>query len=345
MTPRRLRAGLCLGIVLLGAALLGFGGPVAMEAWLLPFQLATGLVVGALGSLVIGHLLREDWLAPLRPALEAGARTAPLVALLALPLLIAPERVYLWAADPALVEGPRAAWFAPSVFRLRTALLLGALIAAAALLCRRGAGRREAGFALALLLPAAIVLAQDLVLSRDLDWFGSLQGTALLLEQVAAALSLAILLVLLHGGRAAHADLRGAERALLALAMLAMWLWFAQFVVVWMADLPPEADWYLRRGGGWAWLKLALVAALGGAILLAIPPRAGPRRLGLVAALLVLQHLGHVVWLLRPDAPGATPPLALDLLVAALVLPAVAAWWRGAVNPAPRRRIATASAR
>jgi hypothetical protein len=126
--------------------------------------------------------------------------------------------------------------------------------------------------------------------------------------------------------------------------MLVMWLWFVQFVVVWMADLPPEADWYLRRAGAWAWLKLALVAALGGAILLAIPPRAGPWRLGIVAALLALQHLCHVVWLLRPDAPGATPLLALDLLVMALVLAAVAAWWQGAVSPAPCRRTATASA-
>jgi hypothetical protein len=335
------RGAIALGAVLLGAAVLAFGGAAGLEAWLVPFQLVLGLVVGALGALLVGHLLAEDWLAPLRPSLEAAARMAPLAALLAVPLLAAPERVYPWAAEPALAEGPRAIWFALPAFRLRAALLLGALVLAAALLLRPAAGRRQAGIALALWLPAAVLLAQDLVLSRDLAWFGSLQGTALVLEQAAATLSFVVLVVLLRGDAA---GLRGVDRALLALATLTVWLWFVQFVVVWTADLPAEAAWYLRRGDAWAWLKLGLVAMLGTSVLLAIPPRPGPRRLGAVAVLLVAQHAGHVLWLLRPDAPGGAPPLLLDLVVAACVLAAAAAWWQSAFS-ARRRPSATASVR
>lgn len=322
---------IALGALLLGGAVLAWGGAPALEAWLLPFHLVLGLVVGAIGALLVGHLLVEDWLAPLRPSLEALAWLAPLAALLALPLLLAPAALYPWAADPGLAEGPRAAWFSVPVFRLRVGLLLGALVLAALLLARPGAGRREARFALALWLPAGLLLAQDIVLSRDPAWFGSLQGTALVIEQASAALSLAVLAVLLRRG---EDGMRGVDRALLVLATLTVWLWFVQFVVVWMADLPAEAAWYLRRGGAWAWLKAALVAILAAAILLALLPRPGPRRLGLVALLLLAQHIGHGLWLLRPEAPGGAPPLMVELVVAAGVLGL--AWWWAALSA--RRR-------
>lgn len=322
-----MKVAIAVAALLLCASVLGFGGPAALEAWLLPFQLVLGLVIGAIGALVAGHLLEEEWLAPLRPALEAAARMAPLAALLALPLLAVPHWVYPWAAEPSLAEGPRAVWFALPVFRIRACLLLGAILLAAALLVRPGAGRWHGAVALALWLPAALLLAQDIVLSRDVGWFGSLQGTALVLEQVSAALALAVLVALARGGGDALAAMRGADRALLVLAALTVWLWFVQFVVVWTADLPAEAAWYLRRGGAWSWLKAGLVGLLAAVLLLAILPRPGLRRLGAVAALLVAQHIGHALWLLRPEAPGGAPPLLVDLLVAACVLALAAAWW------------------
>jgi hypothetical protein len=339
-----MRIALALGMLLAGAAIVAFGGTAALEAWLLPSQLVLGLVLGATGALIAGHLLDEDWLAPLRPALEAAARMAPLAALLALPLLAAPGWVYPWAVQPELLEGPRATWLSLPVFRLRVALLLGAILLAAALLVRPGAGRWHGAIALALWLPAAMMLAQDLVLSRDQGWFGSLQGTALVLEQAAAALALAVLVALLRRGGKAWEQMRGVDRALLALAALTIWLWFVQFVVVWMADLPGEAAWYLRRGGGWAWLKAGLVGMEGAVVLLAILPHPGPWRLGLVAGLMVGQHLGHLLWLLRPDAPGAAPPIPVDLAVTAAVLAAGALWWRCGVSDR-RAPSARASAR
>ncbi|GGG22268.1 hypothetical protein GCM10010964_08040 [Caldovatus sediminis] len=152
----------------------------------------------------------------------------------------------------------------------------------------------------------------------------------------AAVLSLHDPAATLEAERAALAG----RRALLALALLTLWRWFVQFVVVWMADLPAESAWYLRRAGAWAWLELGLVMpTLVAAIVIAIPPRSGPIRLGAVSALLVVQHLGHLWWLVRPDAPRGTPPLWLDALLAP-ALAAWAAWWWSEV----RRRAAPAPA-
>lgn len=330
-----MRAAAALLVLALGALVLLAGGPPALEAWLPGFILGLGLLVGALIALMTGHILGEEWLEPVRPALEAMARTAPLVALLAMPVLVAPGWIYPWAADPSLLDGPRAVWFAVPFFRARLALILAAMVLLAALLARPGQHVRASTAGLALLLPGGFVAAQDLVLSRDLGWFGSLQGTALMVEQLAAALSAAVLAALWRGGVHDRGGLRGLERTLLALAMLTLWLWFVQFVVAWMADLPAEAGWYLRRGGGWLLLKLGvLVPALVAVIAIAIPPRSGRRRIGAIALLLLGQHVGQVWWLLRPGAPGEAPPPWLDLALATGLMAAWAAWWwRGLVRP------------
>jgi hypothetical protein len=335
-----------LGAAALAAAAILLGGAAVLEAWLPAFMLGAGLVIGALGALMIGHLLNESWLKPVRPELEAAARTAPLLALLALPILLGVEGLYPWAMPTeATPEGPRAIWFSADVFRLRAALMLAILIGLAWLVARPGTHAGRSALGLTILMPTAWLAGQDWAFSRDVEWFGSLQGTAMFIEQLAAALAGAVLLSLLRQGHPEQHRVAGLERALLTLAMVTLWLWFVQFVVVWMADIPTESGWYLRRGGGWAWLKFGLILpALVAAIILAIPPRSGPVRLAAVCGLLLVQHLGHLWWLVRPDALLGAPAPWLDLVLAPALAAAWAAWWwserRALTRPAP----ATASA-
>src|SRR5688572_7176422 len=119
---------------------LGFGGPALLEAWLPAFLLCAGLAVGALGALAIGHLLREDWLRPVRAPLEAAARTMPLLALMAIPPLLGLDQLYPWAGADGAAPGqpePRDAWLSPTAFRLRAALILALWTALAWLLAAR----------------------------------------------------------------------------------------------------------------------------------------------------------------------------------------------------------------
>lgn len=319
------------------------GAVVADSAWLetllLVFTLASGLVVGSLGLLMFGHLLSEDWLRPVRAPLEATARLILLVVLLAVPVLLSLDRLYPWAlagqGPPALAE-PRAAWLTPGFFQARAVLILGLWLVLAMSVARRGHHRRLSAFGLALLVPSAALAAQDWVMSRDPYWLGSLQGLALFVEQLALALAAAVLAMLVRRGMPARPQARGLERAVLTLAVATMWLWFIQFVVVWAADLPAEAAWYLRRMGGWAWLKLGvLVPALSAAIMLTAPPRSGGVRLGAACALLLVQHAGHLLWLLRPEALLAAPPIWLDAAALAVLLAFCAVWMRLATRPAP----------
>ncbi|MGG5811259.1 hypothetical protein [Falsiroseomonas sp. CW058] len=327
-------AALGTGIAALAAA--AFGPPALLEAWLTAFLLLAGLSVGALGALSIGHLLREDWLDPVRAPLTAAARTLPLVALMALPVLAGVEVLYPWAGPaPPPMPAPRDAWLSPWPFRLRMVLVLALWSGLAWLATRPGAvDKRVAALVLALLVPSVTLAAQDLSLSRDPTWWGSLQGIAAWVEGMTAALAGAALVALLRGDMPDGETGAGEalERALLALGLAAIWLWFTQFIVVWMADLPGEAGWYLRRmEGGWGWLKLGVaVPALLLALVLAAPPRHRPWRMGAVCVLLLASHLAHLWWVVRPDAPVARPPPWLDAAVlAALGLAWLMAWRAG----------------
>ncbi|MCB4823474.1 hypothetical protein [Roseicella aerolata] len=304
-----------------------FGGPTLLEAWLPAFLLWTQLAVGSLGVLAIGHLLREDWLAPIRPPLEAAAHSLPVLALMAIPVLLAVETLYPWAAPEAgPQQGPRTLLLEPLAFRLRAIgyLLLWAVLGRA--LARPGRHQRLSALTLTLLIPSAVLAAHDWVLSRDPAWFASLQGFAIWVEGLAGALALAILAAQQAPPRAE--GLPGLERALLTLALTVLWLWFTQFIVVWMADRPEEADWYLRRLGDWGWVQLGVaLPALLLAIALAAPPDHGRWRMSAVCLLLLAQHVAHLWWVVRPDAPSAAPPPWLDLLVAGGLGFAWVVWW------------------
>lgn len=317
----------------LGGIVALVGSAALLEAWLLGFMLVAGLSTGALAVLMLGHLLRSEGMDAVRHPLEALAGALPLVALLALPVLIGVEHLYPWAGPEAarLPLPPwREEWFRPGPFRLRMVLSLAVWVGLAAWICRPGRHPWPAAIGLMVLVPTTALAAQDWVMSRDPTWYGSLQGVAFLVEQGGAAMGLVLLVRLARRGMPDPDRAKGLERTLLTLAVATLWLWFVQFVVAYAADLPEEAHWYLRRIEGWGLLKLALmVPCLVLAIVLGGPPDWSAWRMATVSALVLVAQFGHMLWLLRPDAPGPVPPAWLDVLVLALLGLAWAMWWLG----------------
>lgn len=289
------------------------------EAWLIVFLLAAGWVAGSLAVLAIAYALGDEAsLQPLRPALETAARAAPALLALAVPVLL----------GAGLLTPEPHRW---GVLALRTVAVLLVWAALGRLLLRRPASGWAAGATLLLLVPTASIAYEDWALSRDGAWTGSLQAVAILVEQAAAALALAALLMLRRNGMPGDDARTGLERALLAFATATLWLWFVQFATVWAANLPAEAAWYLRRmSGGWHWLHAGVaLPALLGAIGLALVPQWRRWRLTAVCALLLVQHAAHLVWIVRPDGAGPDVSWA-DALGAATVALALAGAWRWA---------------
>lgn len=291
-----------------------------LEAWLLAFVLWTGLALGCLGLLMVGHLLGESWVHPVRAELEAGALTIPLAGLLGVPLVFALPLLYPWAVEGGLsaaVPEPRAAYLDPTFVIARVAAYFVLWTALAQLVTRRGEHPWASAIGLVLLAPTVGLASFDWVQSREPEWWSSVFGLAFSVSQLLGALALAILVSLTRPRGDPHPEhLRGLTKALLALALVALWLWYSQFLIVWFGNLPDEVAWYLERSGEWRVINRAVtLPALALGLVLLVPPHAGRRRIMLAVVLLLVHHLAHHAWLVRPAASSPTlhwlDPLAL----------------------------------
>ncbi|MBA3325809.1 MAG: hypothetical protein H0T41_11310 [Rhodobacteraceae bacterium] len=310
-TPGGLRLACAAAAVALALAGARSASPALMELWLLVFVLLAGLSVGALGFLMIGHLLGEIWLYPVRDELEPMARAMPLIAILGAPLLFGLDQLYPWSRDASSgLSGPAADFFDDRGFVARNAAYVTIWTGLAVIMTRPGRHRRRSAVGLLLLAPSVGLASIDWIASRDPQWVSSLYGFSFAAAQALAALGLAVLLTLLRQGHPPAARLRSLQSVLLSLALLTLWIWFSQFLIVWMADLPRETSWYFARlGGGWTLLQAGVAApALVAAIVLFIPPRPGRTRIVAFSALILVQHLAHTIWLIRPrHLAGAHP--------------------------------------
>lgn len=283
------------------------------EAWLLAFLLWTGLALGCLGLLMIGHLLKESWVHPLREELEAGARTVPLTALLAVPLLFGLSDLYPWAepgfAGESMLPPYRIQYLDPTWVLVRAAVFFGIWIALALWIARPGTHRRASALGLVLLAATVSLAAIDWIGSRQPEWWSSLFGMAFGVNQLLGALALATVVDLVRPSAVPlHPEqIRGVAKTLLALALVALWLWFSQFLIVWSANLPHEVQWYLLRQNGWGLLNLGVVIpALVLAMALLVPRDLGRTRMMIACGLLLLHHSAYMVWLIRPAAADPT---------------------------------------
>src|SRR5690606_17435022 len=181
--------------------------------------------------------------------------------------------------------------------------------AVAAMVLWRGRDPWVSAPGLALVAFTAALAAIDWVNSREPAWWSSLFAFAYAVTQLSGAMALAVLLALLRPEwQPDRRRYRSLQQAMIALALLTFWVWFAQFLVIWMANLPAEATWYLARAqGGWLWLKLVIVVpSLLVAVALLLPTEPARARFALAAAFLFLNYSTHMLWIVRPAS--ATMP-------------------------------------
>jgi len=290
--------------------------PGVLEAWLLGFILLAGISAGALALLLAGRILGEVWLQPIRDELESIAGLMGMVAILTIPVLLHPEALYPWAAGAPAAHRD---WLDPQFFLLRGTVYLAIWIAVASLALSRLSQPAASGIGLVILIPTISLAVLDWLASREPEWISGLYGPAFAVSQLLAAMAFGLLVTLVRPGDPARGQAESLRIALLTLALLTGWAWFTQFLIVWMADLPPESAWYLSRAGAWLVLQAVAIAGLLAAILLLIAPHPGHPRLLAISGLLLVQHFAHLIWLIRPTALHAVPALVDAAVLAALV--------------------------
>ena len=291
----------------------------AMEALYVAFVGLVGIAMGSLVVLMIGHLMNEHWLAPVRAEAEAAALTLPLLLLLGLVLAFGLDQLFPWVDDKNNLPPIRAAFLSSGFFLARSAAYLLICASLAWWLTRTRHTRRTSAIGLALLTPVMTFAAYDWVLSREPHWWSSLFGFAFGLGQVLAALACAILITLLKTEPASPKRMASLERALLTLLLLTAWTWFSQFVIVWLANLPHEVSWYLRRSDQTNLFLLSTAYALMLAAIVVLVP-SGVSRIAMIvgSALALLHHGAHMIWVLQPK--GSLSWLSLALMAGVIGL-------------------------
>jgi hypothetical protein len=301
----------------------------AMEALYIVFVALAGIAMGSLVVLMVGHLMNEHWLAPVRAEAEAAALTLPLILLLGLVLAFGLGELFPWAGNPVDLPSARASYLNPGFFMVRSAVYLLICTGLAYWLTHTRHMRRASAIGLALLTPIMTFSAYDWVLSREPHWWSSLFGFAFGLGQVLAALASAILITLLKAEPAAPKRMASLERALLILLLLTAWTWFAQFIIVWLANLPQEVAWYLRRSDDGNLILLGGSYALMLAAIVILVP-SGVSRIAMIvgSALALLHHATHMIWVLQPRGEPSWLGLGLILTVAVIWIVVYAAVMR-----------------
>jgi hypothetical protein len=246
----------------------------ALRSWLVAWLLALGVALGSLAVVLLHVLTGGGWCTGARRILEAAIRTLPTLALGLLPILLGVGRLYPWVHEHA--TQPR--WLNVPFFVARAVACFAAWVLLAFELDRR-LKRREAaptpandrrarlfaGPALALLGATTTVAAVDWEMSLEPHWRSTMVGLLFLVGQALSAFAFVLFATGLLRARAPFREVATQARhdlGNLTLAFVLLWTYLAysQYVIVWSANLPPEAAWYVRRlGGGWQAIAGGLV--------------------------------------------------------------------------------------
>lgn len=356
MTRRRLnrapeirdvgRAGLLAGIVGVGlviavALLDPQRGPAhALAAWLAATLAVGSIPIGAALILLVHQVMGGRWIRALERPLVAATLTLPALGIAFLPLLVGLGEVFPWAA-PGAERQPHIAEKLPYLdapfFIARTVLYLAVLIAVAVVTARAGRSERRpaearlmGGLGIIALTVALSFMAIDWILSLDPRFNSSVIGLLFVHGCVLAGFGYAVIagLGFREGGRPlaepAHKTVRALGSLAIAGALMWVYLAFFQFLVIWSADLPHEAAWYLVRAEGvWLWALWFVALANGVFPFLALAParaRDSSRWLMVVAAAILAARVVDIAWMTVPSVHGSDWPPALLTLAAVIGL-------------------------
>jgi hypothetical protein len=300
-----------------GAAIWGYlNAPQAFfPAWLAGFYFWLSMPAGALGLLLIWDLTGGRWGPLARLPLTAMAATIPLFLLLYLPIVAGMSTLYPWTHAPVAAKLHNGWYLNPEFFFLRAAFYFVVWIGFAGWrVLRRSApdGGAPKGYQWlsgvgVLLMGYSLTYAGiDWMMSTEPDWFSSIYGMVVGSGQFTAAISCALVLLVI-GARSEDLFKPGlASLAAVLVAVIVFWAYtsFCQWLIIWEENLHSEIHWFIER---WAqpWGDVIYVLAVAHffvpfIILVWSPAKRKPRLVAFVCGMLLLADLLQVWWLVLP---------------------------------------------
>jgi hypothetical protein len=327
----------------------GYGGLVhVLRSYLVGFFLVTGLSVGSLAWLFLGHLTGGAWAVTSRRLFEAAARCIPLCFVLFIPVFVSlfvhdhghgagghSVSVYEWS-DPAIVaDDPalrhKSTYLNWPFFLVRALVYFAVWFGFAVILSRWSAQqdktadprlRRKmqdiSGPGILLFGLTVTFAAIDWGMSLEPHWFSTIYGLIIMAGWGLSALAFMIAVAVYLGQREPMADayqplhFHDWGKLLLALVMLYAYFSFSQFLIIWAGNLPEETPFYLRRlRGGWQLVGLLIILfhfALPFVLLLSRARKRAPRSLRRIALLMIFMRVVDLVFFFAPSVHQGGEP-------------------------------------
>lgn len=320
------------------------GGPVQFfRAYLVGFFFVTGLGVGSLVWLMLGHMTGGGWAIMSRRIFEAATRTLPLAALMFIPVCVAlfvhdshGHSLYEWS-DPAKVASDPVlqlkSLYLNAPFFIARGVFYFIVWLALAYFMNKWSAQQDAsgdprirrkmqdasGPGILLFGLTVSFAAIDWGMSLEPHWFSTIYG---LIAMAGWGLSALALMITIASFLAKHEPMAEAYaplhfhdwgKLLLALVMLYAYFSFSQFLITWSGNLPEEIPFYLRRlRGGWEYVGVAMILfhfALPFALLLSRSLKRQGSALRRVAILMLFMRVVDLIFLFAPASaqePGAS---------------------------------------
>jgi hypothetical protein len=330
------------GFLVLGGVLaflmgqgVGYGGLVhVLRSYLVGYFFVTGVAVGSLAWLCLGHMTGGAWALTSRRLFEAATRTIPLCVVFFIPVVVSlfvhehGHSVYEWsdpsvvAGDPALLH--KSKYLNIPFFIIRAVIYFAVWIGFSLLLGRwsekqdhtgdprlRRLMQDVSGPGILLFGLTVTFAAVDWGMSLEPHWFSTIYGLIIMAGWGLSALAFMITVATYLGSREpmtrVYQPLHFHDwgKLLLALVMLYAYFAFSQFLVTWAGNLPEEIPFYLRRlRGGWQFIGLSIILfhfALPFALLLSRARKRAPRSLRRVALLMLFMRVVDLVFFFAPS--------------------------------------------
>jgi hypothetical protein len=355
------------GNLLWASAGLGLVGVVATYAlagverfwanWVLWFVFLLTIALGSLFIVALEHLVGARWSVPVRRVPERLSTLLLVVAPMALIGLGAVRVLYPGAGPEVLhnkILAGKALWLGLPFFSARTILFLVFWLLSLAVLVRGSMhqdatkdprfnlrARRFAPLFMAFFALGITMVAFDWIGGLEPEWYSDIFGVYLFAGSFLSGLAATALGILylqrrgrLEGVRRDH--LYNVGGFLFAFTVFWSYIGFAQYMLMWYGNMPEEIVWYKERLQG-PWLGVLLFLALVHFIipffaLIPMDAKGDPKRLRVVATLMLGAHLLDIYWLIFPVLGKGIMLSWPELCFAVFFLSVALLWVRGAME-------------
>ena len=308
------------------------------RSWLIGFLFCLSLSLGLLALLMLQHLSGGQWGMVGRRVFEAGSRLLPVVAVLAVPVVIGLPRIFLWAQPGADAN--------PIIHDKQPYLNAGFFIARAVIyfvfwslvmwMLNKWSDEQDSGQAktkvdsirfrtvsapgLLFLVITVTFASVDWVMSLEPEWFSTIFGLLTVAGYGLTGLAFTIIVLAAidkdhpAGTLLTPRHFHDLGKLLLAFVMLWAYLSFSQFLIIWSGNLPEEIPWYVARIRGW-WGFVAIALVLGHffipfGLLLSADLKKRSSMLAKVAIWVLVMRLVDLIWYVAPSFRHVTPESA-----------------------------------